>query len=142
MTRMHNPPHPGKVLREYLGSTSVTKAAANLGVHRVTLSRVLTCSSGISADMAYQLRAARVRNNVSQAALAKQAGVAVTALRRLELGQGATVSTLVSVVRVLGRQTWLDSLQPAVTISPLQMLKSTRQRQRAGSPHKSKPTVA
>jgi len=69
--------------------------------------------------------------------------VPVTALRCLELGQGATVSTLVSVVHALGRQTWLDSLQPAVTISPpLQMLKSTRQRQRAGSPHKSKPPVA
>ena len=99
-------------------------------------------SEELEAELGEQLRAARVRNNVSQATLAKQAGVAVTALRRLELGQGATVSTLVSVVRVLGRQTWLDSLQPAVTISPLQMLKSTRQRHRAGSPHKSKPTVA
>ena len=55
MTRMHNPPHPGEVLREYLGSVSVAKAAANLGVHRATLSRVLTCSAGISADMAYRL---------------------------------------------------------------------------------------
>lgn len=55
MTRMHNPPHPGEVLREYLGNISVTKTAANLGVHRGTLSRVLTCSAGISADMAYRL---------------------------------------------------------------------------------------
>jgi len=45
-------------------------------------------------------------------------------------------------VRALGRQALLDSLQPAITISPLQMLKSTHQRQRAGSPHKSKPPVA
>jgi len=96
----------------------------------------------LEAELGEQLRAARVRGNVSQAALAKQAGVAVTALRRLELGQGATVSTLVSVVRALGRQAWLDSLQPAITISPLQMLKSSRQRQRAGSPHKPKPPAA
>lgn len=58
MTRMHNPPHPGEVLREYLGDISVTEAAFKLGVNRVTLSRVVTGASGISADMAYRLGAA------------------------------------------------------------------------------------
>lgn len=55
MTRMHNPPHPGVVLREYLGNITVTEAAAKLGVTRVTLSRVINCAAGISADMAYRL---------------------------------------------------------------------------------------
>ena len=55
MTRMHNPPHPGEVLREYLGDISVTEAAVKLGINRVTLSRVVTCASGVSADMAYRL---------------------------------------------------------------------------------------
>jgi antitoxin HigA-1 len=55
MTRMHNPPHPGEVLREYLGDITVTDAAEKLGVNRVTLSRVVTGSSGISPDMAYRL---------------------------------------------------------------------------------------
>ena len=58
MTRMHNPPHPGEVLREYLGAITVTDAALKLGVNRVTLSRVVTGSAGISADMAYRLGAA------------------------------------------------------------------------------------
>jgi addiction module HigA family antidote len=58
MTRMYNPPHPGEVLREYLGTISVTEAAEKLGVNRVTLSRVLTGSSGVSADMAYRLASA------------------------------------------------------------------------------------
>ena len=58
MTRVHNPSHPGEVLREYLGDTSVTEAAIRLGVNRVTLSRVVTGASGISADMAYRLGAA------------------------------------------------------------------------------------
>jgi addiction module HigA family antidote len=52
---MHNPPHPGKVLRDYLGSLSVTNAAKHLGVTRVTLSRVLNGSAGISAEMALRL---------------------------------------------------------------------------------------
>jgi addiction module HigA family antidote len=52
---MHNPPHPGEILREYLGDITVTQAAVKLGVNRVTLSRLVTGSSGISADMAYRL---------------------------------------------------------------------------------------
>ena len=55
MTRMHNPPRPGEVLREYLGNTTVTEAAMKPGVNRVAFSRVVTGSSGISADMAYRL---------------------------------------------------------------------------------------
>ena len=58
MTRMHNPPHPGEVLREYLGEISVTEAAVKLGANRGTLSRVASGASGISADMAYRLGAA------------------------------------------------------------------------------------
>lgn len=58
MATMHNPPHPGEVLREWLGNMSVTDAAQRLGIARVTLSRVLNGSSGISADMALRLQAA------------------------------------------------------------------------------------
>lgn len=52
---MFNPPHPGEVLREYLGDVSVTDAARHLGVTRVSLSRILNGSAGISADMALRL---------------------------------------------------------------------------------------
>ena len=53
--RMFNPPHPGKVLRDYLGNTSVTAAADHLGVTRAAVSRILNGSAGISADMALKL---------------------------------------------------------------------------------------
>ena len=56
--RMHNPPHPGEVLRELclapLGLT-VTDAASALGVTRKTLSAILNGRSGISAEMAIRL---------------------------------------------------------------------------------------
>ncbi len=56
--RMHNPPHPGEVLRglclEPLG-LSVTGAAHALGVSRKTLSSILNGRSGISAEMAIRL---------------------------------------------------------------------------------------
>ena len=50
--RMHNPPHPGEVIREYLGEMSVTAAAAHLGVGRVTFSRVLNGKAAVSPEMA------------------------------------------------------------------------------------------
>nr|WP_305849205.1 HigA family addiction module antitoxin [Providencia sp. M-27] len=58
MSKMHNPVHPGIVLREYLEGISVTEAAKALEVTRTTLSRILNGNSGISADMAIRLEMA------------------------------------------------------------------------------------
>ena len=58
MKKMHNPPHPGEILKEYLGDITVTQAALKMGVNRVTLSRIISGSAGISADMAYRLASA------------------------------------------------------------------------------------
>ena len=56
--RMHNPPHPGEILRslclEPLG-LSVTDAAEALGVSRKTLSAILNGRAGISPEMAVRL---------------------------------------------------------------------------------------
>ncbi len=52
---MFNPPHPGSVLRDYLGEISVTDAAIHLGITRAALSRILNGSAGISAEMALRL---------------------------------------------------------------------------------------
>ena len=38
-----------------MGDITITEAAVKLGVNRVTLSRVVSGASGISADMAYRL---------------------------------------------------------------------------------------
>jgi antitoxin HigA-1 len=57
---MFNPPHPGLTLRDdvlpALGLT-VTEAAEQLGVARVTLSRVLNGHAAISPEMAMRLQA-------------------------------------------------------------------------------------
>ena len=53
--RIHNPAHPGEILREQMGDMPVGKLAAHLGVSRVTLSRLLNGNSGVSATMALKL---------------------------------------------------------------------------------------
>jgi len=56
--RMHNPPHPGEVLRslclEPLGLT-ISDAARALGVSRKTLSGIVNGHVGISPEMAVRL---------------------------------------------------------------------------------------
>lgn len=60
MGRMYNPPHPGETIREDIIPAlglSVAKAARELGVSRVALSRLLHGKAGISPMMARRLEA-------------------------------------------------------------------------------------
>jgi addiction module HigA family antidote len=52
---MFNPAHPGEVVKERLGSLSISEAAVHLGVSRVTLSRLVNGKAGVSAEMALRL---------------------------------------------------------------------------------------
>lgn len=77
MTKMFDPPHPGLTLRDdvlpELG-LSVTEAAEQLGVARVTLSRVLNGRAAISPEMALRLQAwlGRERGGDARVWLAQQ----------------------------------------------------------------------
>ena len=56
MSRMHNPPHPGEILQDYLPeSVSIAVAAQKLGVSRQARSTILNDRASISAEMAMRL---------------------------------------------------------------------------------------
>ena len=78
-----------------------------------------------------RIKARRLAENVSQAALADKAGISRRALVQLEGGQGSTLHTLVSVFKALGLEHQLNELAPVALISPLAMLKAKRSRSRA-----------
>jgi len=82
-------------------------------------------------EFGQQLRNLRLRRNIDQRQIAEQAGVALNAVKNLENGRGATLSSLVKVLRTLGRADWLGTLAPTVGISPMQILKAKQPRQRA-----------
>ena len=55
---MHNPPHPGIVIKELCLNPldlSITDAAKGLGVSRKTLSTIINGKAGISPEMAIRL---------------------------------------------------------------------------------------
>ena len=56
--KMHNPPHPGEVLRQLCLeplNLTVTDTARSLGVSRKALSSILNGRTGISPEMAVRL---------------------------------------------------------------------------------------
>ena len=55
---MHNPSHPGKIIREELIDAlgfSITEAADKLAMSRAALSRVLNCQAAVSVELAIAL---------------------------------------------------------------------------------------
>jgi transcriptional regulator with XRE-family HTH domain len=71
------------------------------------------------------VRQARIHEQLTQAEVATRANVSLGALRHLESGSGATVSTLVKVLRALGQEEWLTTLasEPDPTVfNPLNLL--------------------
>ena len=80
-------------------------------------------SAEIEEMLGSLLRELRLLKNLDQASLAERAGVSLNALKHLEGGKGARVSSLIKVLRGLGRTDWLQTLAPTVSISPIQMLK-------------------
>ncbi|MBL8511416.1 MAG: HigA family addiction module antidote protein [Betaproteobacteria bacterium] len=58
---MHNPPHPGEILKEMWIkplSLTVTRAAAELKVSRKTLSEILNGRAAVTTEMAVRLELA------------------------------------------------------------------------------------
>ena len=55
--QMHNPPHPGRIIKEALESVPITVSefAAHIGVSRVALSRVLNERAAVTPEMSIRI---------------------------------------------------------------------------------------
>lgn len=103
------------------------------------MSQLLTTENWLQR-MGESIRALRLDANTTQADLSRQAGVSESALKNLEAGRGATLTTLINVLRALRREGWLDTLRPAPVINPLLVARDGSHRQRAHSRRKSHGT--
>jgi len=87
----------------------------------------------ILRELGERLAGARLERNLTQAALAEEAGVAKRTVERLESGEVATqLLGFIRVCRALGLLERLDALIPEGTVSPIaQLERQGRRRQRA-----------
>lgn len=87
------------------------------------------------ARLGQNLAAERLRRNITQDALAQEAGLSRSTLRRLEAGESTQLVALIRVLRALDLLAGLDLLLPSPSVSPLEVLENQgEQRQRASSP--------
>jgi transcriptional regulator with XRE-family HTH domain len=84
----------------------------------------------------------RLNRNMTQAALAREAGVSLPTVQRLEGGHSTQATNLIRVLRALQLLDNLDSLVPEPAISPLQQARMQgKTRQRASSPRSRQPAT-
>jgi transcriptional regulator with XRE-family HTH domain len=92
----------------------------NLGTRRTTEEWLRQIGTG--------LRERRFRAGLTQDELAQRADVGLSSVKHLESGAGATITSLIKVVRALDAEEWLEALavpaEPA--ISPMQLLRGQR----------------
>jgi transcriptional regulator with XRE-family HTH domain len=69
-----------------------------------------------------QIRRLRIKNELDQAQLAAKANISKGAVRNIENGKGSSLKTVIQVIRALGKEQWLQTLYPTVSISPMQAL--------------------
>lgn len=93
---------------------------------------ILLTDDAVLAELGVRIAARRVELQLTQAAVAEQAGIAKRTLERMEAGQTSQLSTLVRVLRVLGAASGLDGLIPESEPSPMALLRQKgKVRQRA-----------
>jgi transcriptional regulator with XRE-family HTH domain len=81
----------------------------------------------------------RLNRNMTQGALATEAGVSTPTVQRLENGHSTQASNLIRILRALKLLENLDALVPEPAVSPLQQARMQgKTRQRASSPRKHK----
>jgi transcriptional regulator with XRE-family HTH domain len=95
------------------------------------ISNLLTDDAAI-AEIGERIAARRVDMQLTQAALAEQAGIAKRTLERMEAGHSSQLSSLIRVLRVLDALPGLESLVPESGQRPMDLLqRKGKVRQRA-----------
>lgn len=71
-----------------------------------------------------QVHALRIRKRIEQKELAKLANVSVSAIKNLEGGKGSSLKTFIRILRALERTDFLNALQPEISVSPLDVVRT------------------
>jgi predicted transcriptional regulator len=94
----------------------------------------------ILTEIGDRVASARIELNLTQSELANKALVSKSTIERLESGTVSTqLSSFIRVCRVLNLIDRLELLLPAITISPITLLKLNRDKRKRASRAKSEP---
>lgn len=80
--------------------------------------------TAILEKLGVRMKARRISIGLKQQELAKESGVGVSTITKIEGGQSVAFSLLISVIRTLGLLENLDLLVPEQKPSPMELLKT------------------
>jgi len=89
--------------------------------------------TAVLASLGGRIAETRLERDLTQAELAKEAGVSKRTLVRLEGGESTQLTNLIRVLRALGLTGNLDALFPPPAPSPLKQLQSEEKRRKRAS---------
>lgn len=98
----------------------------------------------ILTEIGLRLRGYRLQQNKTIAEVALAAGLGERTVRRLELGEGAGLDSIVKVLRALDRLDTLEAFLPPPLVSPLALAEKGKVRYRAspGASSREDTTIA
>ena len=95
----------------------------------------------VLAELGARITSRRLEMQLTQAAVAEQAGIAKRTLERMEAGESSQLATLVRVLRVLDAASGLDNVIPESGPRPMDLLKQKgKVRKRASGQRAAKTT--
>lgn len=97
----------------------------------------IATSEQIEGALCRQLENIRLIRNVTQAQLAREAGIAIRTIRRLEKGQGVSLDTFIRILIALGLQNNLQALLPDPTVRPIERVNIGGAERKRARPRKS-----
>ncbi len=90
-------------------------------------------SEAIAAVLCRRLEAIRLSKNISQTALAKQAGVSRSTMTRIADGQSISLDSFIRVAKALGLAEHLAALLPDPEVRPVELVRHEGQHRRRAS---------
>lgn len=97
----------------------------------------IATSEQIEGALCRQLENIRLIRNVTQEQLAREAGIAIRTIRRLEKGQGVSLDTFIRILIALGLQNNLQALLPDPTVRPIERVNIGGAERKRARPRKS-----
>ncbi len=102
----------------------------------------LSTAQGLRSEIGGRLARLRLARNVTQEALALNAGIALRTLRRLETGQPCTLDSFLRIAVALGLGDGIANAVPSGDIRPIERVDARQAERRRARPAKDSPRVA
>ncbi|PKN97540.1 MAG: transcriptional regulator [Chloroflexi bacterium HGW-Chloroflexi-5] len=97
----------------------------------------IATSDQIEGYICSQIKKIRLSRNFTQVQLAKESGVAIGTIRRLEEGESVTINTFIRVLIALGLQQNLETLLPDSSIRPIERVNNGGSERKRARPKQS-----